>query len=122
MVTQCSKTPTNSEYDILRLLWDNGDMLAQDISKRLAYKWKKTTTYTLIQLCVEKGYIQRSEPRYMCHAILTREKAVMMIIESIITDCFSGSRIEFIACLLSVLKKEGRTDLLDEFKAWVDRL
>ena len=32
------------------------------------------TTYTLIKRCIKKGAIERSEPNFMCHALVKKEE------------------------------------------------
>lgn len=49
----------DSELKILELLWDGGELTAKEIAALCAAQvgWSKTTTYTVLKKCVEKGLI-----------------------------------------------------------------
>ena len=61
-------TLTKGERIIMDLLWSSGPMTAKEISAALwtSAKWAKTTTYTMVGRCVDKGLIRRDEPDYLC--------------------------------------------------------
>ena len=63
----------DSELKIMEVLWEEGDVTAKHISDVLKEQvgWNINTTYTLIKRCINKGAIQRTEPKFMCHAFLT---------------------------------------------------
>lgn len=64
-----------AELKVLNLLWEYGTLPAKEIAKKLSKSvgWNKNTTYTLIKRCIQKGAIERSEPNFMCKALLTKE-------------------------------------------------
>ncbi|MGG3278480.1 BlaI/MecI/CopY family transcriptional regulator, partial [Paenibacillus macerans] len=51
----------DSELKIMDVLWKNGDTTAKQIAETLKEQvgWNKTTTYTLIKRCIDKGAIER---------------------------------------------------------------
>ncbi|MGG2995527.1 BlaI/MecI/CopY family transcriptional regulator, partial [Paenibacillus macerans] len=53
----------DSELKIMDVLWKNGDTTAKRIAETLKEQvgWNKTTTYTLIKRCIDKGAIERIE-------------------------------------------------------------
>ena len=64
----------DSEKRVMECIWDNGDMSAKEIAAELNIRvgWSKTTTYTVIKKCIEKGAIRRSDPyrtRVYVHAL-----------------------------------------------------
>lgn len=62
-----------SELRIMKLLWEHGDLRAAQIADALKDEigWNRNTAYTVIKKCVGKGFIQRVEPQFVCHALVT---------------------------------------------------
>lgn len=101
----------NSELKLLELLWDNGKMAAKDIAVQAKEQvgWSKTTTYTVLKKCVEKGLIEREEPGFLCRAIVTREEAQKRETQSLIDRMYDGKADLLVASLLEgeVLSADG---------------
>jgi len=66
----------DSELKVMDVLWKEGDGTAKHISEVLKQEvgWNVNTTYTLIKRCIKKGAIERSEPNFMCHALIPKEE------------------------------------------------
>ena len=66
----------DSELKVMGVLWREGDCTAKHISDVLKQEvgWNMNTTYTLIKRCIGKGAIQRSEPNFLCHALIQKEE------------------------------------------------
>ena len=66
----------DSELKVMGVLWSEGDSTAKHISDILKEEigWNMNTTYTLIKRCIKKGAIERSEPNFMCHALIPKEE------------------------------------------------
>ncbi len=64
----------DSELKVMGVLWREGDVTAKHIAEVLKEEvgWNKNTTYTLIKRCIQKGAIERSEPGFMCHALVPK--------------------------------------------------
>ena len=67
----------DSEWKVMEVLWQENDRTAKEISLRLADSigWNKNTTYTVIKKCIDKGAIERREPNFICHAVITKQQA-----------------------------------------------
>jgi len=91
-----------SELRVLEVLWNNGDMIAKDVATYLneTTGWSRTTSYTIIRKCVNKGLIVRLEPDYVCRAVITREEAQQQELEILADKMFDGSPDLLIASLL----------------------
>ena len=65
----------DSELKVMDVLWKEGDMPAKQISDILKEStgWNMNTTYTVIKKCIAKGAIERREPRFVCHALISRD-------------------------------------------------
>ena len=66
-----------SELKVMEVLWNDGEASAKRIAEALKEQvaWSKTTTYTVIKKCVDKGAVERVDPGFMCRAKITREDA-----------------------------------------------
>lgn len=93
----------DSELKVMETLWTEGDLTAGQISKILKDEigWNRNTTYTVIKKCIEKGAIERIEPKFICHANISREDIQAYETQELIEKMFDGSKKQFFAALLS---------------------
>ena len=91
-----------SELKVLEVLWHEGDTTAKDLALRLneSTGWSKTTTYTVIKKCIDKGLIERLGTNFMCRAVITQEAARKQESEILANKMFGGSSDLLIASLL----------------------
>jgi len=89
----------DSELRIMNHLWNEGDMTAAQLVKILKQEvgWNKNTTYTVIKKCIEKGAIERTEPNFMCRAIIPKEDVCEYETTELISKLFNGSADLFLA-------------------------
>lgn len=92
----------DSELKVLETLWTSGDMTAKRIAEILKEQigWSKTTTYTVIKKCVAKNLIGRTEPNFLCKAIITKQEAREMETTELINRVYGGMTDELVASLL----------------------
>lgn len=92
----------DSELKIMEILWKEGDRTAKQIAERTAAQigWSKTTTYTVLKKCVEKGVIERREPNFVCHPLITRQEAQQYETRELINKMYDGAPDQLIASLL----------------------
>ena len=83
----------SSEIRVMELLWKNGEMSAKEIAAALAESidWSKTTTYTVIKKCVEKGAVLRTDPGFLCKAAVTKNEVRESETFELIDRLFEGS-------------------------------
>ncbi len=100
----------DSELKVMGVLWREGDTTAKQISDILKAEigWNMNTTYTVIKKCIAKGAIERREPRFLCHALISREAAQEAETDELIGKLFDGSADKLFSALL------GRKKLTDE--------
>lgn len=91
-----------SEWNVMTVLWQEGDLPAREIAARLGASigWNKNTTYTVIKKCVEKGAIERREPNFLCHAQITQAEARQNEAGALLDQVFGGSASLLFASLL----------------------
>lgn len=96
----------DSELKVMDVLWRMGDCTAKQISDILKEEtgWNMNTTYTVIKKCVAKEAILRTEPNFLCHALVTKEEIQAEETEELIGKLFDGSPDLLFASLLSSRK------------------
>ena len=96
----------DSELKILEILWESGPLSAKEVAAAAAGQvgWSKTTTYTMLKKCVEKGLVERTEPGFLCRALPTRAEVRRRETRDLIDRMYGGSPDLLVASLL-----EGRT-------------
>lgn len=92
----------DSELKVMGVLWREGDQTAKHISDILKAEigWNMNTTYTVIKKCVAKGAIARSEPNFLCHALVSREAVQAAETEELLGKLFDGAPDQLFASLL----------------------
>ena len=96
----------DSELRILENLWTAGELTAKDLAALASEQvgWSKTTTYTVLKKCVEKGLVERTEPGFLCRALITRQEAQRRETQGLIDRMYGGRPDRLVASLL-----EGKT-------------
>lgn len=92
----------DSEHRILELLWEQGALPAQQLAGQLKEQvgWSKSTTYTLLSRCVDKGILRREEPGFVCHPLVTRQQVRAAETQSLIDKLYGGGVDRLVASLL----------------------
>ncbi len=92
----------DSELKVMGVLWREGDQTAKRISDILKEEigWNMNTTYTVIKKCIAKGAIARSEPNFLCHALVSREAVQEAETEELLGKLFDGAPEQLFASLL----------------------
>ncbi|MBP3592981.1 MAG: BlaI/MecI/CopY family transcriptional regulator [Lachnospiraceae bacterium] len=107
----------DSELKIMNVLWQEGDCTAKHISDVLKEEtgWNMNTTYTLIKRCISKGAIERTEPNFMCHALIPKQEVQEAETNELIDKIYDGSADKLFAALLGrkKLSKEQIQKLKD---------
>ncbi len=90
-----------SELHVMDVLWANGPTTAKTIADILAESvgWSKTTTYTIIKKCLEKGAITREDPGFLCTAAITKQQISRQETEQLIDRFFGGQADRLVASL-----------------------
>ena len=91
-----------SELKVMEVLWDEGDAAAKRIAEVLKEQvgWSKTTTYTVIKKCVDKGAAERSDPGFICRAKISREQVQRCETDELIDRMYGGRADRLVAALL----------------------
>ena len=112
----------DSELRVMDILWKEGIVPAKYVADRLTQElgWNKNTTYTLIKRCMKKGAIERTEPNFMCHALIAKEDVQETETNELINKIYDGSVDKLFASLLG--RKKLSTEQIEKLKQIVDSL
>ena len=112
----------DSELKVMGVLWRERDVTAKHIAEVLKEEvgWNKNTTYTLIKRCIQKGAIERSEPKFMCHALIPKELVQEAETDELINKIYDGSADKLFAALLG--RKKISREQIESLKQMVKDL
>lgn len=112
----------DSELKIMDVLWREGDCTAKYISDVLKEEigWNMNTTYTLIKRCVTKGAIERTEPNFMCHALIPKEAVQEAETNALIDKMYDGSVDKLFAALIG--RKKLSREQIDNLRQIVGNM
>lgn len=87
--------PTESELEILNVIWSKGQATVRDVHEVLEVRKQSgyTTTLKLMQIMNEKGLLERevSGKSHVYTAAIKREDAQDQLLQRLIDNAFSGS-------------------------------
>ena len=115
---------TDAERKVMEQLWTQGSMTAQELSKALEHSagWKRTTSYTMIDRCIKKGFVRRETPGFLCAPVLTQDAVRCEETEDLLQRNYGGSADLLVAALagqrrLSLKQMEAIYHTLRELEA-----
>ena len=121
-----STKPTESELQILRVLWRNGPSNVRAVNAELSAEQNReigyTTTLKLLQLMFEKGLVSREKEgrghRYT--AAIDQTETRGKLLDRMVDHLFEGSASQLVMQALG--QHEPDADELAEIKALIERL
>ncbi|HZK64703.1 MAG TPA: BlaI/MecI/CopY family transcriptional regulator [Puia sp.] len=124
MVTTKYIKPTESELEILRILWERNTASVREVHEELS-KTKEagyTTTLKLMQIMHEKGLVGRDDSikTHIYHPVVSREKTQKHLIGKMITNLFGGSSTELVLHALG--NHKASPEELDEIQQLLNNL
>ena len=109
-VNQMDMKLVDSEIKVMDVLWKEGDSMAKHVADVMKerYGWNVNTTYTLLKRCIKKGAVERTDPNFVCHALIKQEQVQAQETDELLHKVFDGSVDKLFASLL------GRRNLTAE--------
>jgi BlaI family penicillinase repressor len=116
--------PTESELEILRVLWERSEATVRDVHEELS-KTKDagyTTTLKLMQIMHEKGMVKRDESNktHKYIPLISREKTQKQFVGKMIDTLFQGSSSQLVMQALG--NHKASKEELDEIQKLIDNL
>ena len=124
MVKQKTSKPTESEIEILSILWDRKMATVREVHEELL-KTKEagyTTTLKLMQIMFEKGLVTRddSSKTHIYKPFVNKEKTQKQFLNKMIDSLFSGSSTELV--LRALGNKNTSDEELDKIQGLIKEL
>jgi len=116
--------PTDSELEILALLWEHGPSSVRDIHSQLSTKRDLyyTTTLKTMQLMTEKGILSRNTTQrsHIYYVIIEKKDVEKNLIEKLANTVFEGSASQLIMSVLG--NSTPSKSELEEIKALIEKI
>ncbi|MGI8952929.1 MAG: BlaI/MecI/CopY family transcriptional regulator [Chitinophagaceae bacterium] len=116
--------PTESELEILQVLWDKGKATVREVHETLS-KFKDagyTTTLKLMQIMFEKGIVKRDDRNktHIYEAIVTRDNTQKQMVNKMVDSLFGGSATQLVMQALG--NSSASKEELNEIQKLLDNL
>lgn len=115
--------PTESELEILQVLWGKGNCTVREVHEALSEKDAGyTTTLKLMQIMHEKGLVSRdtSSKTHIYQALLSEEKTQQQLVNKMIDHVFNGSAARLVMQALG--NQSASKEEIELIKAYLDKL
>jgi predicted transcriptional regulator len=124
MNTNISPKPTESELEILQILWEKGDCTVREVHEILEKNKEAgyTTTLKLMQIMHEKGLVSRdtSSKTHIYHALVNQQKTQQQLVNKMIDNVFNGSAARLVMQALG--NHTASEDEINSIKKYLDEL
>lgn len=115
--------PTESELEILQVIWKKGQCTVRDVHEELAKSKDAgyTTTLKLMQIMHDKGLVERdtTAKTHLYRAVITREQAQQTALDKIISTVFKGSTSDLVIQALG--NHRASKDEIDAIKNYLEQ-
>lgn len=118
--------PTNSELEILQVIWRKGSCTVRDVNEQLVKDKSAeigyTTTLKLMQIMHEKGLLERetSSRTHIYKALVSQTATSQNLLDTLIETVFNGSSAQLVMQALS--KKNSSREEIEMIKKYLDQL
>ena len=118
--------PTESELEILQILWKNGTATVRDVHEELAQSKDVgyTTTLKLMQIMHEKGLVKRDESMrtHVYQPAVNKEKTQKHLLTKMIDSLFGGSSTQLVLQALGGGEQKVSAEELAQIQTLIDNL
>jgi predicted transcriptional regulator len=116
--------PTESELEILQILWNKETATVREVHEELS-KTKDsgyTTTLKLLQIMFEKGLVKRddSNKTHIYEPAISKQRTQKQFLDKMINTLFAGSSAQLV--LQALGNQKASKDELDEIQKYLDNL
>jgi predicted transcriptional regulator len=116
--------PTESELEILKILWSKETATVREVHEELS-KTKEsgyTTTLKLLQIMFEKGLVKRDDTNktHIYEPAISQQKTQKQFLDKMINTLFCGSSTQLV--LQALGNQKASKDELEEIQKYLDNL
>jgi BlaI family penicillinase repressor len=116
--------PTESELEILQVLWDSGPATVRDVNDTLSQRREVgyTTTLKFMQIMHEKGLLDREKDgkTHIYRSAIPREATQRVLIDRFLESAFGGSAMQLVMQTLGGHKASAEE--IDQIRTYLDSL
>lgn len=116
--------PTDSELEILQLLWEFGPMTVRKLNDKLNKERKVgyTTSLKMMQIMTEKGLLSRDtgERSHVYSPLLQSEEVQSTMLDHVLKTAFKGNRSSLV--LQALGKHYASSEEISEIKSLIKKL
>ncbi|QNK62027.1 BlaI/MecI/CopY family transcriptional regulator [Pedobacter sp. PAMC26386] len=116
--------PTESELEILQILWEKGNCTVREVHEILTQNKEAgyTTTLKIMQIMHEKGLVKRdtSSKTHIYSALASQQKTQQHLVSRLIDNAFSGSAARLVMQALG--NHTSSKDEIEEIKKYLNEL
>ncbi len=111
----------DSEIKLMEIIWQSEPVSAKAVSLRAESEigWNKNTTYTVIKKLIDKGYVKRTEPGFICTSLIKKSDVQKSEAAELVDKLFAGSKKALFSALLE--DEELSDSELAELRALIDK-
>src|SRR5258708_33762282 len=118
--------PTESELEIIRMLWTKGVSTVREVHEELAHTKDVgyTTTLKLMQIMNEKGIVKRDDSMrtHIYQAAVNKERTQKHLLSKMIDSLFGGSPTQLVIQALGNGELKASREELEEIQALLNEL
>ena len=116
--------PTDSELEILQMLWQTGPATVKKINELLNEKKETgyTTTLKLLQIMFEKNLVERNENErsHVYKAVVAQEDIQKSLVDKLLETAFSGSSVQLVMQALG--NSRPSKEELDQIRNYINKI
>jgi BlaI family transcriptional regulator, penicillinase repressor len=116
--------PTDSELEILQILWRNGPSTVKAVNEKLCEKKETgyTTTLKLMQIMNEKNLVDRNENErsHVYRPAIKENEIQKVLLEKLLETAFSGSAMKLVMQALG--NSQATKDELDKIREFINKI
>ena len=111
----------DSEIKLMEIIWQSEPVSAKAVSLKAEAEigWNKNTTYTVIKKLIDKGYVKRTEPGFICTSLIQKSDVAKSEAAERVDKLFAGSKKALFSALLE--DEELSDSELAELRALIDK-
>ena len=105
---------TKGELEVMRILWEHGELKPVEIQERFPWKLKNPSLRSYLTILLEKGHVVRRRigKAYFYKAKTRRDSAFRTMVRDLARVCCDGS-VEVLLCRLIRSEKLSEEDLIE---------
>jgi len=118
------KKPTESELEILQILWQHGSATVRLVNDELNRKKKVgyTTTLKIMQIMAQKGLVKREKQgkSHIYSTVLKKQETQNILLDKLLDSAFGGSAMNLVMQALG--NRRTSKEELQKIKVFLDKL